>query len=248
MDNTPFFLIGCVRSGTTLLRDLLRRHPRLEAPEETHFFRWADPFGTNGYLNKYKKSKLFKNHVQMDGVSNFDFHYTLQQSLDRKEMSDYYSKLFLQARGNVDGRWFDKTPQNVYGALLINSYYPDSKFVHIYRNPLNVVTSLMEGKVMPASTMNASINYWVESIRIIEQFKNLVGERLIELRYESLCQNPIETIGELLFSLEEDDSNYPYASDMTHPEKNKYKKYLNKDQIKIIKKRCEPYLTRYGYE
>ena len=247
MNTTPFFLIGCVRSGTSLLRDLLRRHPRLEAPEETHYFRWSEPYGTNRYIKNYKNSALFKRHIQLDGVSSFDFHYTMQESLDRKEMSDYYGRLFLKARNNEDGRWFDKTPQNIYGALLINSYYPDSKFVHIYRNPLNVVTSLMEGKVMPAFSLTASINYWVESLRIIEQFKNLVGVRLIELRYESLCENPEAVLRQLIIDLGEDDSNYPYVSNMAHPEKNKYKKFLKKDQIQIIKQRCEPYLTRYGY-
>ena len=48
-DNTPFFVLGCVRSGTTLLRDILRQHPRLESPEETHFFRWSDPYGSPRY-------------------------------------------------------------------------------------------------------------------------------------------------------------------------------------------------------
>ena len=248
MDNTPFFLVGCVRSGTTLLRDLLRQHPRLEAPEETHFFRWADPFGTSRYEQNYKKSKLFKKHRELDGVSNFDFHYTLQQSLDRKEMSDYYGRLFLLAQQNEAGRWFDKTPQNVYGSLLINSYYPDSRFIHIHRNPLNVVASLMEGKVMPVSTLNASINYWVESFRIIEQLKKLVGDRLFEVPYERLCLEPRKVISELLEYLGEEISEYPFQSQMAHPEKNKYKKLMDREQIKLVKQRCEPYLSNYGYD
>ena len=52
-DNTPFFILGCVRSGTTLLRDILRIHPRLESPEETHFFRWADPYASPRYERNY---------------------------------------------------------------------------------------------------------------------------------------------------------------------------------------------------
>ena len=42
----PFFVLGCVRSGTTMLRDALRMHPHLACPEETHFFRWGEPFGS----------------------------------------------------------------------------------------------------------------------------------------------------------------------------------------------------------
>ncbi|HNE26739.1 MAG TPA: sulfotransferase, partial [Pseudomonadales bacterium] len=62
LDNTPFFILGCVRSGTTLLRDILRIHPRLESPEETHFFRWADPYASPRYERNYVGVKLFKNH------------------------------------------------------------------------------------------------------------------------------------------------------------------------------------------
>ena len=38
-DDRPLFIIGSVRSGTTLTRDLLRRVPDFICPEETHFFR-----------------------------------------------------------------------------------------------------------------------------------------------------------------------------------------------------------------
>lgn len=37
-ENTPFFIVGCPRSGTTLLSVLLDRHTRLCVPPETAFF------------------------------------------------------------------------------------------------------------------------------------------------------------------------------------------------------------------
>ena len=71
MNNDPFFILGAPRSGTTLLRDFLRLHPRLACPEETHIFRWGDPFGTHMYERHYKGSQLFRKHREMDGVDNF---------------------------------------------------------------------------------------------------------------------------------------------------------------------------------
>ena len=128
-DQTPFFLVGCVRSGTTLLRDLLRQHDRLECPEETHFFRWADPFGTDRYRRMYKKSDLMRRHREMDGVDNFDFSYIINNSQNRWQMSGGYGLAYLKAQGNPEGRWFDKTPQNVYGLLLIAAAYPDATVI-----------------------------------------------------------------------------------------------------------------------
>ena len=36
-DNTPFFVLGAARSGTTMLRLMLNRHSRLTIPFESHF-------------------------------------------------------------------------------------------------------------------------------------------------------------------------------------------------------------------
>ena len=91
-DNTPFFLVGCVRSGTTLLRDLLRAHPRLECPEETHFFRWADPFGSARYRRMYVNSGLMKRHRELDGVDEYTFRYTLNVAKNRREMMEAYKQ------------------------------------------------------------------------------------------------------------------------------------------------------------
>ena len=47
-DQQPLFIVGSMRSGSTWLRDLLRRIPNFICPEETHFMRWAEPFRTPG--------------------------------------------------------------------------------------------------------------------------------------------------------------------------------------------------------
>ena len=122
----------------------------------------------------------------MDGVSDFDFEFSRQMAKNRKDISDFYGKFFLQARDNIDGRWFDKTPQNVYGILLLGHMYPTAKFVHIYRNPLNVVSSLKEGRVMAKHEVKGGINYWLESMIMINEYKKMPGgaERFLEVKYE----------------------------------------------------------------
>lgn len=245
-DNTPFFILGCVRSGTTMLRDLLRKHPRLECPEETHFFRWAEPFGSPTFINKYR-SKLLRKHRELDGVNEFDFFATLKFALSRKNLSDIYGNLYLEQKGCVDGRWFDKTPQNVYGALLLTASYPDAKFIHIYRNPLNVVASLMEGKVMPKHGLAGAVSYWNESMMILQEFKKLYPEKLLEIKYEDLTSDPMPHLSGMLEFLSEDSSLLEDLSHVTHPEKNKYKKKLTAEQIEVIIELTEPWFSQYGY-
>ena len=249
LDNTPFFILGCVRSGTTLLRDILRIHPRLESPEETHFFRWADPYASPRYERNYVGVKLFKNHRDLDGVSDFDFEFSRQMAKNRKDISDFYGKFFLQARNNIDGRWFDKTPQNVYGILLLGYMYPTAKFVHIYRNPLNVVSSLKEGRVMAKHEVKGAINYWLEAMIMINEYKKMPGgaERFLEVKYEDLVANPEPEVSKIFQFVTEDPSLMDYSKISTHKEKDKYKKILTETEILHVKQLCEPFFSQYGY-
>jgi hypothetical protein len=248
-DNTPFFILGCVRSGTTMLRNILRLHPRLESPEETHFFRWADPYASPRYEANYFNVKLLKSHRERDEVSDSDFMRSSSLANNRKDISDLYGKLFLQAKDNTGGRWFDKTPQNVYGILLLGHMYPTAKFVHIYRNPLNVVSSLKEGRVMAKHEVKGGINYWLESMIMINEYKKIPGaeERFFETKYEDFVQNPKSVVPNLLEFLNEDPSLLNWSEISTHKEKDKYKTHLSAIEISLVKQLCEPFYSQYGY-
>jgi hypothetical protein len=245
-ENTPFFILGSPRSGTTLLRDLLREHPRLECPEETHFFRWADPFGSPKFTTHYK-TKLFREHRALDNISEFNFSLMLNATHSRKHLSYEYGRTYLEMKGKPDARLYDKTPQNVYGIFLINAIYPEAKFIHIYRNPLNVVASLKEGKVMPVHSLRGAINSWTESMLLLDQFKKFKPELLLELPYEELTANPDPYLKQILEFVGEDPKLLPSQKNKTHKEKNKYKEKLLDQEIQIVLDKCEPFLSQYGY-
>jgi hypothetical protein len=246
-DNTPFFILGCVRSGTTMLRDILRLHPRLECPEETHFFRWADPYSSPRYDRNYIAMKIFERHRKMDGISNLDFFEAKNQSADRKEISDSYGQLYLNARNNPAGRWFDKTPQNIYGIFLISYMYPEAKFVHIHRHPLNVVASLVEGRVMAKHSIKGAVNYWLEAMILVHEYKKTGGQRLIELPYEELVKNPQAELQKLCEFIGEDWQLLQSEQIHTHEEQNNYKKILSADEQQYVLDRTASFCSLYGY-
>jgi hypothetical protein len=190
--NDPFFIAGCVRSGTTLLRRILVRHPHLECPEETHFFRWADPFGSLRFSNALD-TKLLHKHRAMDGVGEEEFREIVSAATNRRQLAEGYARCYMRKQGNPDGRWFDKTPQNVYGLLLLRAVFPEASIVHIHRHPLNVVASLLEGKVMPPQPFAGALNYWVESAQIFGEFSRAWPQHLIEVSYEELTTHPRRT-------------------------------------------------------
>jgi hypothetical protein len=194
----PFFILGCVRSGTTLLRDLLRLHPQLVCPEETHFFRWPEPFGNEFYSRMLRNNEVLRRHREIDGVSEAEFVDILGQAGSKPDLCRRYMQLYAARHKPGASRWFDKTPQNVYGAALIAGSMPEAKFVHIVRDPVNVVASLRLGQVMKPERLMGACNYWNEAIDILMVLKAAFPKRVHELRYEDLVSTPLHELRRLL--------------------------------------------------
>lgn len=245
----PFFIVGCVRSGTTILRNLLRKHPKLKCPEETHFYRWSHPFQAPRFKAIYSED-FFKGHRKIDKIEDEDYHQIVNYCSDRKDLMAAYGNTFIsrQSSSSNDIRLFDKTPQNVYGILLLSVDFPDSKFVHIYRNPLNVVTSLLKGQVMREHSLVASINYWLDSMKILGEYKKLYPDRLLEVAYEDVMRNTNEYAAKITSFIGEDASLLPDLSPDIHLGKDEFEQHLTTQNIDYIIQRCEPYFSAYGYQ
>ncbi len=246
-ETAPFFLVGCVRSGTTLLRNLLRQHPNLESPEETHFFRWPHSFGTGDFTHIQQHNETLRAHRELDGVDELQYFNLLAEATSRRGLQDGYAKLYMQARDSGALRWFDKTPQNIYGILLMSAVYPDAKFVHIVRHPLNVVSSLRAGKVMGPHTLQAGINTWLEAVSIAAEFQSAWPDRIHTLTYEDLTTSPELVLHTLLDFLGEAAPANLFDVSQVHAERNLHEEQLSEAERAMIRKQLAGEMAQYGY-
>ena len=244
----PFFIVGSVRSGTTILRDVLRIHKDLVCPEETHFFRWSFPFGATEYKNNYL-NKVLRVHRSIDKVSDEKMMELLDTCHSRKDFSGKYIEEFIKSTGaNPESRWFDKTPQNLYNLMLISAEFLHSRFIHIYRNPLNVVASLKVGEVMSAKNNIESANYWREATMISHQFSRCFPNRVMTIRYDDFTNKPNEIMGQLCEFIGEENIFKDEDLSFVRPETPKYKDVLTDEEIKLTKKIVQPAMDFTGYE
>ncbi len=246
-ETVPFFLVGCVRSGTTLLRNLLRQHPNLESPEETHFFRWPHPFGTLDFTHIQQHNETLRAHREIDDVDEQQFLSLLANANSRRDIQDGYAKLYMAAKTSGASRWFDKTPQNIYGLLLLSAVYPDAKFVHIVRHPLNVVSSLRAGKVMGHHTVQAGINTWLEAVSIAAEFQSAWPDRIHTLTYENLTTSPESVLHALLDFLGEAAPSNPFDVSQVHPERNLHEEQLSESERAMIREQLAGEMAHYAY-
>jgi hypothetical protein len=245
-DNSEFFIVGSVLSGTTLLRNILREHPRLISPEETHVFRWGNPFATEEYTQLYTHADTLQLHRKIDGINDKKFSEILEYSVDRKSFMQNYFKAFKESKGKANVRCFDKSPQNVYGMVMIKAYFPNAKFIHIIRNPLNVIASILKGHPGLSQNLLGAINYWKEAVLIMQTLKQCWSDAIYEFKYEDLCQQPQQEMASLLSFLKEESYGFETIKEI-HQTDDNYKTFLSAAQIKQVKIELGQLMQVYGY-
>ena len=244
--NQPFFIVGSVLSGTTLLRNIIREHPNLICPEETHMFRWGTPFASEEYNTLYKNADTLKLHRNIDGISEDKFAEILGGSVDRKSFMINYFHAFKEIKQNQGARCFDKSPQNVYGMVLIKACFPEAKFIHIVRNPINVVASILNGHPDLSKNILGAINYWKEAILIIKTLKQCWKDDIYEFRYEDFCLEPRSELDSLLSFLDEELYDFKFVEKI-HKTHNDYKNILKDEEVNQIKTELKDLMSGYSY-
>lgn len=247
MKKPPFFVIGCVRSGTTLLRDVLREHPNLASPEETHFFRWSEAFGNKASLSAISGNATLKKHRAMDGITEAEFQEMLDKSVSRSDLCKKYMKLFISKNKPAANRWFDKTPQNVYGAAMIAAQFPHSKFVHIVRNPVDVISSLRIGKIVKVESLVGACNFWNEAAEIIYVLKKAYPSRVYEVKYEDFTNNLLVEVEKILAFVGEDFNPDHFSRIVTKPSEHEHDKLFSQKEIDTITRLCSKWSKHYGF-
>lgn len=180
----PLFLLGCPRSGTTIIRNYIKARTKLISPEETYYYRWSFPFGSSEFLNQVN-SALSKMHRSIDNVDESEFQDLLRRASSRKELLLGHIRLMA----GEQALWFEKTPQHVYAAPLLKADFPNARLVFIFRNPLNACASLYQGRQVNVGSLTGSIAYWKESYSIYKVLHNAI-QGITLLKYEDFVDNP----------------------------------------------------------
>jgi hypothetical protein len=159
-----------------------------------------------------------------------------------------YMALYTQRKKPGARRWFDKTPQNVYGALLAATSMPRSKFIHIVREPVNVVASLRIGRIVKVENLTGACNYWNEAVQIVGGLKRAYPARVYELRYEDFVAQPAAQLKLLLDFIGEPFDTKWFTALSTRQVDHQEEGVLSADELAVVRRLCGAGRRRYGYE
>lgn len=145
-ETPPFFIVGCGRSGTTLLQSLLSAHSRIAVTPETHFMKRAERNGLRSREAPADFDAFWRNLV---GWSRFrelgvepDHVLARMETAGRHDFRGIFAAM-LAAYGERTGkpRVGEKTPGHYHYLDTIFEWFPDTRIVAIRRDPRDMVAS-----------------------------------------------------------------------------------------------------------
>lgn len=198
---SPVFIVGCDRSGTTLLRLMLTQSKVLHIPNESKFsqlFSSKEDYGnyTQDFQRAFFVRDLQKSKATAKTYTFSIFTLTVDTALEalkKAAPTDFFGAIdaLFSASAHKHGkhRWGDKTPRHINEIPLLAKGYPQAKFVHVIRDGRDVAVSIYKAGWI--GTLPEIARYWCNQVEEGQSYGETLGiDRYYEIRYEELVLNP----------------------------------------------------------
>ena len=182
---SPVFIVGFPRSGTTLLEQMLDAHPHLQSMDERPFF-----------------------NILVDQLADKDFEFPQDMyKLDQRDCDELRKSYISMACTKVPRRWdtqlVDKNPLNMLWLPMIYRLFPDAKIILALRHPCDVLLSnYMQNfrstvLAMACSSMERLATAYVTAMECWLQHAQVFSPNVLVSRYEDLVANTAEKTREI---------------------------------------------------
>jgi hypothetical protein len=203
------FIVGCPRSGTTLLQSELLKHNEIISFPESHFFsRSFLGKRANQYPTLYSNYALFK-WIKSIKENSIFLKFKIAFSRDAV-VKNFISQLDSYTMKKNKSIWIEKTPNHLYVISVIEKYIPDAIFIHIIRDGKDTVASLYEATNKYTEhwhqqyTVSEAVERYNHDIAITEKYIDKRNHLII--KYEDLIIDK-ESINNIFKYLDLDTKN-----------------------------------------
>ncbi len=179
--DSPIFIVGQPRTGTTLVERIITSHSQVHsAGELMHFGNAVRRQSNYGGRERFSAS-LFESAA----------------SLDSKKLGTAYMASTTKLRG-TSPHFVDKLPYNYQNLPLILAALPNAKIIHLVRDPMDVCFSVYKqlfADAYPHSyDLEEMARHFVRYYRLMDIWRQRFPGRFLDVRYEAVAAD-VETEG-----------------------------------------------------
>ena len=203
------FVVGCAKSGTTWLENLLQGHPEVHIRGEGRYF-WSLA------QNMHQAFAAFNNSLPATGPANpawwseDEFACMVRLAIEAeltRSIESSPAKPDLKVVG-------DKTPMHTLAVDKLHALFPTAKFIHIIRDPRDATISqwFFWAKDHDPRPFEAFVEYsitevWPMNVASARNAGKPLGDLYTEVRYEDLLANTADEMRRLAGFLGVDTAN-----------------------------------------
>lgn len=206
------FIVGCGRSGSTLLGRICSQHPSVSVAGEANFLYLIDTawqlVNREGRNPQDVISAIYKMHPDALhwGLSKTELDPLLEKSFSTKQpdhlnlLKTMHQKFSLRNNTPIV---IDRTHNLGQEAKSVTAKFPNVKFIHMVRDGRYVAASHVR-LGWYGDYYEALANWEQRVCRTITALDELTQSQVITIRYEDLVNAPFQTMGQLFNFLELD--------------------------------------------
>jgi Flp pilus assembly protein TadD len=177
----PIFIVGMFRSGSTLVEQLLGRHPAISVGGELEYI----PALATTHFAPYPEAVAQTSETD---IGTFRTNYLAEM-----------------ARVTSAGWVTDKRCDNVLHLGLVNALFPDAPIIHTVRDPLDTLISTLflhfgEG-VSYGHDQRDAAHYYGQYRRLLNHWRDIFGNGLHDVDYDQLVIDPSPQVSSALESI-----------------------------------------------
>jgi len=271
-----FFIVGRIRSGTTLLTNVLNSHEDIFIPQESPFILYL--------FNRYHKVSVWDEDKVISFLKDLWKEYRLTQfwtlnehkeklltfltSLNFEEITfERLCKLVILFQARREGKYpkiiGDKNPSYTLYMPLLKHIFPRAKFVSLVRDPRSNILSCKRVTFDSNNTVILAVR-WNACLDSITDFDTYESECHLTVEYEQLLSEPEKWLTKICTHLElifhenllefykvdkmKESWKYFKLQNFDKAKIDEWKTKLKSEDLELIQKICRKHIIRMNYE
>lgn len=173
---TPLFMVGLPRTGTTLTERILSSHSQVESVGETQFI-----------------ESVLRSESGVESIEKMNL--SMIESVAKKDMKclrDGYLNSVSYMLGDKP-LFIDKLPYNFLYLGFIAKAFPDARIVCLKRNPMDSCFAMYKQVFTWAYKFSYNLKdlgrYYMAHDQLLRHWRATLGDRFVEVDYESLVDD-----------------------------------------------------------